>query len=204
MTEVEVPDRRSPYWLRYSDGSPAWRDKGRVPPGEALAALRSGEGREPFTVPAMWPYLTEVGPDWFDRPASDRDDHAPEVVAEHHTLVIFGIHQQAQPSPVHRTSAGVGYALKRLHTSGRFSQDAVDRRFYATVTADDLSEMTHHLRGMVRQLRSLPVVTPLDYKRLYDDLVRWQDPFKRDRVRRRWGRGYHAFGDSGASDAAVD
>ncbi len=202
-TDPEAPDRRAPYWFRYSDGGPTWRSPSRRPPGEELAALRSGEGREPFTVPAMWPYLTQVAePDRYASPRSDRFSPPPSVVAEHHALVIFGIHQQSQSLPVHRTGAGVGEAVKRLHRTGRFNEAAVDRRFHATVTADSLGEMAHHLRGLLRQLRSVSGITGLDYQMLFIDVLRWQDPRQRDRVRRRWGWGYHAFerSDEGQTD----
>lgn len=194
MTEPATAEVKTPaaYWFRFSDGnSSSWRTPGRRPPGEELAALRAGEGREPFTVPKMWPYLRQMGDDHMSEPWRDRFDAPPTVTAEHHSLVIFAIHQQAQPHPVHRKGAGVGEALKLLHN--KFSEEAVDRRFYAMVTTDSITEMTHHLRGLVRQLRSLPGVVPLDYQQIYEDLVRWQDPLRRERVRRRWGRGYHAM-----------
>lgn len=185
-------NRKTPYWYRYSDGGPTWRDPRRTPPGEDLAAMRIGEGREAFTVPSMWPYLTKIADDGFADPRTDSRQLPAPVVAEHHALVVFGIHQQSQALPVHRKSAGLGEAVKRLHTSDRFSEDAVGRRFYAAVTADELGELTHHLRGLVRQLRSLPGVVPLDYDRLQDDFRRWQQADTRAQVRRRWGRGYHA------------
>ena len=199
MTETATAEVKTPasYWFRYSDGSSSWRTPGRRPPGEELAALRAGEGRDPFTVPKMWPYLSQIGDDRLSDPWRDHFDAPPVVIAEHNALVIFAIHQQAQPHPVHRKGARVGEALKRLHS--KFSEEAVDRRFYAMITADSMTEMTHHLRGLVRQLCSLPGVVPLDYQRLYEDLVSWQDPRRRERVRRRWGRDYHAMR-SNASD----
>jgi len=185
-----------PYWRRYSDDRP--------PPGDQLAALRAGEGRDPFTVPSMWPFLSEMGEDAFSSPRRDGFEAPPAVVAEHHALVLFAVHQQSQGHLVHRKGESLGNAVKRLHTSDRFSKEAVDRRFYAMVTADDLKEMTHHLRGLIRQIRSLPTPVRLDYDQLVEDLRAWQSPFERDRVRRRWGRDYHLRVDKAASGGDPD
>lgn len=180
------------YWNRYTDGEGAWHAPDRTPPGEELAALRAGAGRDPGTVPSMWPFATADVDDVYSDPNRDRWDPPFRAVAEHHALVLYAIHQQSQPRPVHRKGIGVGKAIRRLHEDDSFSEDAVDRRFYAAVTADEISELTHHLRGLIRQLRSLKAPASLDYGLLEDDLVKWHNPNQRDRVRRRWGRDYHA------------
>lgn len=191
MTDEQRPTGR--YWWRHTDGSGAWRKKEEEPPGEHLASLRRGAGREPGSVPEMWPFLHPTDDERYVHPGSDMWDLPAQDVAEHHALVLFGIHQQSVRRPVHVKGVGVGAALRALRWSDRFSQEAVDRRFHAMITAESMGELTHHLRGLVRQLKTLPQVQALDYGRLEDDLAAWQDPYRRDRVRRRWGRDYHSL-----------
>jgi CRISPR system Cascade subunit CasB len=182
--------RRRHYWDRFVDDTGHWRSDAR-PPGEELAALRRGVGREPGTVPSMWRFHQVQVPEE-DR---DRGFVSDLFVGEHHALALFSIHQQSQSSPAHHPGVGVGRALRALHATGAKSGDAskaVDRRFYAAVTATTTDEVAHHLRGLVRLLRSLKSPAPLDYGRLAQDLAGWGRPERRDRIRRRWGLDYHA------------
>lgn len=181
---------RNYYWTRYvDDDDGGWRSDAR-PPGEDLAALRRGLGREPGAVPELWPFHVVEVPD------EDRDAGLipPEFEGEHHALTLFGVHQQSQKEPVHRPGIGVGRALRALHagSSGDEAVKAIDRRFYTAVTATSIDEVAYHLRGLIRMLRSLGSLAPLDYGRLVDDLARWRWPDQRDRVRRRWGLDYHS------------
>lgn len=194
--KVEVTESReadatgvAPFWARWIAHDGSWRRKDRRHLGAELAALRKGAGREPGTVPAMWEHHVEEP--W---PSGAHDGPlSPRFIAEHHALVLFGFHQQSQSRPVHRDGASLGKALKALHINGRFSKEAVDRRFLSAIVADDVSAVAYHLRGLVTQLRSLDAVPPIDHSRLVDDLASWMSPAKRDRVRRRWGLDYHAF-----------
>lgn len=192
---TESPETESgggmPFWAEWITHDGSWRQrKETLFLGAELAALRKGAGREPGTVPAMWEHYTED-------PGSPRVVEggrlSPRFVAEHHALVLFGFHQQSQRTPVHRDGAALGKALKVLHVSGRFSEDAVDRRFLGAIVADEVGGVAYHLRGLVMQLRSLDVVPSIDYSKLVNDLADWASPVSRDRVRRRWGLDYHAF-----------
>lgn len=144
--------------------------------GAVLAALRRGIGREAGTVPEMWPYYREL---------NDRGDVTPRLQAEHLTLSLFAVHQQSKPRSVHRRQVGVGTAMATLRNSGRFSEQAVERRFAAFATATSLAEAGTHLRGLITQLREID--QGMDYTQLMDDLVRWQYPESAGAVRRRWG-----------------
>lgn len=206
-------DRR-PYWARFVDAKGRWvgyagRPPG-PPPGEELAALRRGAGREPGTVPQMWRFHVADVPEKYLRVFPNQWVPAA-YAAEHHVLVLYGHHQQSKAEPMHLPSRddeddeaagteegvsqrlGLGDAVRALHTTGRYSQDAVDRRFYAAVTADSLDELAVHLRGLVNQLRTLPTPRALDYTELQRQLVAWQFPEGRNGVRRSWGLQYHAF-----------
>ena len=144
--------------------------------GAVLAALRRGIGREPGTVPEMWPYYREL---------NERGEITPRLRAEHLTLALFGVHQQSKPRSVHQRQVGVGTALAALRDSGRFSEQAVERRFAAFATATSMVEAGTHLRGLITQLRGID--QGLDYTQLMEDLITWQYPASTGAVRRRWG-----------------
>ncbi|MFN8104978.1 MAG: type I-E CRISPR-associated protein Cse2/CasB [Acidimicrobiia bacterium] len=203
MSEAAIASTGRRYWDRYADGEGGWRDPSRTPPGDELAALRRGAGRPPWTVPSMWPFLTEDVDDRFRGPDGDRKELPPGVIAEHHALVLFAIHQQSQRRPVHMRGVGLGTAVRALHGSNRFTKQAVDRRFYSAVTADELGELVHHLRHIIRLLHGLPNVVALDYGRLMSDIRDWRWPGGRDRVRRRWGLQYHSFHAGGEGSPAL-
>jgi CRISPR system Cascade subunit CasB len=199
MTSVDAPPLF--YWARYTSGNGRWRrTAGRSPegpPGVELAALRRGLGREPGSVPAMWPFYVLT---------NDEGERTPEFDAEHAALTLFAVHQQSQALPMHRAGIGLGTAVLELRkrrgggppdTSAKTAAgsapdwskvDAVDRRFGAAATATDLDELVMHLRGLVTQLRGIG--QPLDYDTLHAELRDWTSPRGAGRVRRRWGMQY--------------
>lgn len=191
--QTEDRDRRLPLWVQWVTLEGSWRRR-ELPDGAVLAGLRRGAGRSPGTVPSMWEHHSE---DPEGRPRVG--DVSACFAAEHCALVLYGFHQQGQREPVHQGEARLGKALKSLHAGGRFSEEAIDRRFHAAIASDELNDVAFHLRSLIAQFRSLKQVVPLDYSRLVVDLAMWADVQERDRVRRRWGLDYHAFG-QGPSD----
>ncbi len=179
-----MTETRSHYWQRYTSGNGTWRTDREPAPGAHLAALRRGIGREPGDVPAMWPFYTTLRAD------GSVSDH---LHAEHLALTLFAVHQQSQAAPVHRVGVGVGTAIRALRLDGKFSAEAVDRRFGAAATATTLGEVAHHLRGLITQLRGIKPQPGLDYTRLVADLVRWQHPDRQAWVRRKWGSQYFVW-----------
>lgn len=183
------------YWQRHvdDDGKPT------VAPGSDLAALRRGAGRVAGDVPEMWRHYTTLRLD---------GQRSPQLAAEHVALTLFAIHQQSKVKPMHVDGIGFGAAMRALRHSDKFSQDAVDRRFTAAATATSFGEVSLHLRGLITQLRAID--QPLNYTRLYDDLVRWQHPERVVKVRRVWGSQYFAApnndepGDSAPQSAAAE
>lgn len=208
MTE-QAARHRGWYWQRYTDGGGAWSaTRGRAaaqPPGEELAALRSGLGRAAGTAPRMWPFYATVIDDKWLRSYTDTWEPPVELTAEHHTLTLYGLHQQSQRLPVHRRGIGVGTAVGTLRDAGGYSPEAVTRRFTAAATATSVNELALHLRGLVQQMRSLGgsrSLYPLDYTQLRHDLLSWAYPHGRARVRRRWGLQYFARSATSAGEPA--
>lgn len=162
------------YWVRRPEGE-------SVPPGEHLAAMRRGMGAEPGSVPAMWPFYSRL----------TVDGHITKPLrAEHIALTLLGVHQQSQTRSMHWPGVRLGEALRALRVSGRYSEQAVDRRFAQCATADSVAEFAHHLRGLVSMLKTLSAPQGLDYSKLVDDLIAWQYPARIGAVRRQLGSDY--------------
>ncbi|MFG2043924.1 type I-E CRISPR-associated protein Cse2/CasB [Dactylosporangium sp. NPDC048998] len=180
------------YWQRYVAGGARFASSA----GADLAALRRGVGRLPGSVPAMWPFYTQINSD---------GRTTARYAAEHAALTLFAIHQQSQATSMHRPGIGLGTAVLRLRQHGQrrgggpapatgpaapdwSKESPVDRRFNSAATASDVTELVLHLRGLVTQLRG--IAQPLDYTMLFDDLRRWDFPEGAARARRRWGMQY--------------
>ncbi|GGO98590.1 type I-E CRISPR-associated protein Cse2/CasB [Wenjunlia tyrosinilytica] len=182
-----APVRR--YWGQRVKDDGTWRIDSRngrqmEAPGEDLAALRSGLGQSAGTVPALWPFYTSV-----------TDGRVtPELEAEHAALSLYGLHQQSERRPMHKRGVRVGAALRALHRSERFSEEAVDRRVAAAVNTTSVPSLVYRLRGLIAQLRSIG--QPLDYDQLLRDIKDWHHPESRRRVRRAWGLSYHSWASS--------
>lgn len=148
-----------------------------------LAALRQAASQPPGADPRTWELtLAEVSP-WA------RDEQiTPAEHAAHAAMTLYALHQQSRSTPMHRSGAGLGAAVRELGLVTS-AEAAVRRRFEVLGTAATFGELLHHARGLVRQLRSAGVA--LDYGRLTQDLLDWQDPTRVAAVRLRWGRDYH-------------
>lgn len=178
-----TPTPRRFYWQRHTDGHGQWGERGS-PPGADLAALRRGIGREPGSAPEMWPYYTTL---------TENGALTQPLRAEHLALTLFAVHQQSLLQPVHREGVGLGSAMLALRRDQDSSPEAVDRRFGAAATATSLSEVAHHLRGLITQIRRLTPQPGLDYSQLFRDLWSWQSSERITRVRREWGSQYFVW-----------
>lgn len=167
------------YWEEYVEQEGKWQP----PPGEDLAAMRAGLGRQAGDIPRMWPLYRNL---------SEDGTVTRKLRAEHSALGLYGIHQQGQHYSVHAEGIGIATAIKLLRESGRFSADAVDARFIRAATASDLESLTFHLRGLVSQLKSIERPAPFDYTVLLNDLTGWQHPSNQPRIRRIWASRYFA------------
>jgi CRISPR system Cascade subunit CasB len=185
-------NHRDRYWNKFVGADGTWRiapgaKQPKRPPGEDLAALRAGLGREAGTVPEMWRFYTcEI-----DDRLARQDRVSQEQEAEHAALALYGLHQQSQDRPMHAPRVTLGHALRELRRSGKFSEQAVDARVEAAVTTTNVPALLMRLRGLITQLRTIS--QPLDYDQLMDDIKNWNWPDSRQRVIRRWGLGYYAW-----------
>jgi CRISPR type I-E-associated protein CasB/Cse2 len=176
---------RTPYWVTFTPGSPD--------AGAELAALRSGTGREPGTVAAMWPFhRTRMASEWRDKGSLTRD-----LAAEHTALTLFARHQQTHDRRMHvagnspGTAAGL-LARKAQGSEGKAATAALERRFGVLLTSADADELAMHLRSFVPLLNQAGV--GLDYDLLRTALRTWDDPRRPDAAtgfRQRWDRDFH-------------
>ncbi|MYV46293.1 type I-E CRISPR-associated protein Cse2/CasB [Streptomyces sp. SID2888] len=177
---------RAPYWVTFDPRSPD--------AGAELAALRSGTGREPGTVAAMWPFhRTRMASAWRDKGSLTRD-----LAAEHTALTLFARHQQTHDRQMHvagnspGTAAGLLARKAAAGSDGKATTTALERRFGVLLTSADADELAMHLRSFVPLLNQAGA--GLDYNLLRIALRTWDDPRRPDAAtgfRQRWDRDFH-------------
>lgn len=154
----------------------------------ALARLRRGVGKEPGHVLDILEYtIADEFVDERNRRATERNE-----LAAHVALTLYASHQQSRLERMHRRGEGLGTAMRALHTGpiDKLPPPLISR-FRMLGTADTFGELSYHLRGAVQLLRAGG--RPLDYGRLADELVRWQQ-YGPDRVQLTWGRQFYLPG----------
>jgi CRISPR system Cascade subunit CasB len=156
----------------------------------SLAKLRRAVNVSPGSDPSIWFETLDAMP---ERLIGRGDAATTYETAIHATLTLHAVHQQSQRVRMHQLDYGLGRSVRLLAKRGTGepakNDNPVLRRFHALGTASSLPETTHHLRGLVTQLRSEAI--PLDYGLLARDLRRLQDPYTASSVRLQWGRDYH-------------
>lgn len=162
----------------YLNGSPAARAD--------LAQLRRAVGKPAGSVPEAWPLTIGLVPEdlsW-DGPQPSRAEQAA-----HAALTLYALHQQSMTGPAHMPGVSFGRAAGQLRHVGRWSEEAITRRFMAVSTAESIDEVLVHARGLITQLRAEK--RGLDYARFADDLQRLLAPGRALAVRLQWGRDYY-------------
>ena len=174
--------------------SERYRDPAAV---SALARLRRGAGKEAGTVLDVLEFTVSYR-FWYgdESAAEDSAITARYENAAHLAMTLYALHQQSRSQRMHRRGQGLGSALRNLDSGP--TSPPITQRFRMLGTADSFDELSHHLRGIVQLLRNGS--SSLDYGRLADELVAWQDG-RRERVQLSWARGFYrtARPDSSAS-----
>jgi len=132
----------------------------------ALADLRSGLGKEPGKMARVHKYVAPYLPEEYRT-----DDHWYYL-----TATLFGLF------PKHKNGVSVGKAFCPL----KEKSDSMEARFVALLNAhpDDLAD---HLRHIISLLKANE--QPIDWFKLLDDLLRWDDP--EGKVQLRWARDFY-------------
>lgn len=154
-----------------------------------LAALRHADITAPGADPGLWNVTIGTLPENLqgrgNAPAS------PAERAVHAALVLYAIHQQSRPEPMHRSGIGLGQAVRSLSQKRSGGQDwdpGTLSRFQHLCRAQSSAIRLDNLRGLVTLLRSESV--GLDYGRLAADLWSIESGHSRDTVLS-WGRQLH-------------
>ena len=114
-------------------------------------------------------------------------------------LTLYAVHQQGNDQPMNRPNNTLGRAVRQLAERNTpagqdWTEASVLRRFNALATAEEITEISHHLRGMIQLLSAAKDGgIPLDYPQLAADLYELQctDPRYAQipaNVRLRWGQ----------------
>ena len=152
-----------------------------------LANLRRGVGKIPGEMPELWGVFLESIPErWM------RKDGIPskEEWAIYISLTMFALHQQGHECSMHLEGESLGKAVKKLvDYTLEGDEERVLRRFHPLVTATDMLEASHHLRGLIQLLRSKEIA--LDYGQLAEDLVYFQFIDRKKKVQLRWGQDFY-------------
>ena len=168
---------------------PQWRAE--------LAELRRGIGHRPGELPELWGAFLQEMPEEFQGSAGPtRAEWAVYL-----TLTLYALHQQSNEGCMDQAGYTLGRAVRQLaeqqtRVSGQdWTESSVLRRFNALATAQDITEISYHLRGMIQLLRNGGI--PLDYPQLAADLYKLQCDDPRcpqvpANVRLQWGQDlYH-------------
>ena len=137
-----------------------------------LAKLRRGIGHVPGELPELWgSFLLEM-------PESFQGRSAPSAAewAAYLALTLYAVHQQGNDQPMNRPGNTLGRAVRQLAERNTpagqdWTEASVLRRFNALATAEEITEISHHLRGMIQLLSAAKDGgIPLDYPQLAADL----------------------------------
>ncbi|MDX2643446.1 type I-E CRISPR-associated protein Cse2/CasB [Streptomyces sp. PA03-1a] len=151
----------------------------------ALARLRRAAGKDAAAVPDLWG-LIDLDPLYTDPDL--RHDAAANAVDS--VLALWSLHQQSRPTGMHRPGGDeLGTAVRRLMPSNEIDEP-IRKRFVRAGTAPTLAMLATRLRDITVLLRRDDLA--LDYALLADQLYHWQQPGGPDRIRRSWGRSFHA------------
>lgn len=150
-----------------------------------LAELRRGIGKNPGELPELWGiFLNEIPEQLISR------NGIPSWAewAVYLSLTMFALHQQGNDKIVHAEKINLGDAARILadkyDDNGR---ERVIRRFAPIITAKDMPEFAHHLRGMIQIFSAEGV--KLDYIRLANDIFFFQSD--RKKVQLIWGESFY-------------
>ena len=134
-------------------------------------------------------------------PESFQGRSAPSAAewAVYLALTLYAVHQQGNDRPMNCPGNTLGRAVRQLAERNTpagqdWTEASVLRRFNALATAEEITEISHHLRGMIQLLSAAKDGgIPLDYPQLAADLYELQctDPRYAQtpaNVRLRWGQ----------------
>ena len=164
----------------------------------SLATLRNSAGRPLNASAQVWPIILDKIPVEFLGTGVGPTSEEMSILM---TLQLFALHQQGKNDTVILKSQegkwrNIGFSFSALRTSE--DQVAMDRRFNALITSSSFEELTHHLRQLIKLLKSKTKAT-VDYAKLAEDLFWFLNGYQ-EGVRLNWARGYYGTKIKGESE----
>ena len=153
-----------------------------------LAELRRGVGKVPGELPELWGSFLNGIPDDLLSPSGEPTEGEWAIYL---ALTLYALHQQRSSDSVHTDGISFGKAAAKLmdNPNDDDERERILRRFGPVVTAKDMPELSHHVRGLIQLIRSKNI--HLDYIKLAEDLYDFQYEKTRNNVRLRWGQDFY-------------
>ncbi|MCI9488203.1 MAG: type I-E CRISPR-associated protein Cse2/CasB [Lachnospiraceae bacterium] len=152
-----------------------------------LAKLRRGAGKKPGELPELWGmFLKDMPEELLGR--NGNPSYAEWAI--YTALTLFALHQQGHSEPVNREGGEnrFGRAVRKL-VQNEENEENIRRKLSIVAGADDMEELSYHLRAVVKLLGNSEV--KLDYADLAEDLYWFQHENQTDRVRLKWGQDFY-------------
>lgn len=109
-------------------------------------------------------------------------------------LQLYALYQQGKDEQVifneESQSKSFGMSLKSIKTSEKDESNSTDLRFNALISASDFNELKHHLRQLIKILRS-KTDDKVDFPTLAKDLYEYKKYNSKDSIRIKWARDYY-------------
>ena len=152
-----------------------------------LANLRRGAGKTPGELPELWgAFLNGIS----DEMLSRNGEPTKAEWAIYITLTMFALHQQGNSESVHKDGVSFGKAAAMLMNEQTDDErERVLRRFGPAVTANDMYELSHHIRCLIELMRNKGI--KLDYVMLAKDIFDYQFSEGKKKVQLRWGQDFY-------------
>lgn len=154
-----------------------------------LASLRKATSTNSSNSIEAWSFVFEDIDEEFLGKSSKLTYEERAIVS---ALELYAIHQQGQHESVDYQDGeyweNIGYSLASLRNSE--NKNSIDRRFNAMITSSTFEELLHHLRQMIKLLKSNSKNTRINYSRLAKDLYKFLLGYQDD-IRLTWARTYY-------------
>lgn len=160
------------------------------PSGKALLArLRNSLGRSEMGTSEVWPFLFDNLPQNYLGHTASLTPYEQSILT---TLQLYSLHQQGLSSSIINIQdkhLNMGKSLKALRKED--SKKSIDHRFNTLVTSATYEELVHHLRQMIKLLRSREKEAgKVNYARLSQDLF-WYLKGYDENIKLNWSREYY-------------
>ena len=152
----------------------------------ACAKLRRAVGKPPGMSPDIWDITLQGAPEEWD---NKKGEASYAEYAVHTALTLYALHRQGKNNSMNAESIGFGFAIAQLIKKDSNRMEATRRRFNAVATANDLTELAHHARGLIQMLKADDI--KMDYPLFSKELYSFQFSGIQNRIRLRWGEQFY-------------